>query len=155
MSQDNDNQFFDNTDDELEQLDEGLDDADELPADDNDDDGEEPARRGNPAIALRQEREEKRQLKQQLEELKQEQNNLKALYEQMGHRGYVQQQQPDPSQLEMQRQQFLDQFNERPDEVFNNLTQQMQRQMYATQAPLMVDRVFSEAVKGDDELATF
>jgi hypothetical protein len=151
-----DKQFFDNTDNDFEQ-DEDLESSEPLPANESDDDGEEePKRKGNPAIALRQERESNRQLKQQFEQQQQKLASLEAMFEQLNQRGYApqQQQQPDPRLLDQQRQQFADQLLERPDEVFNNFAQQIQRQTYASQAPLMVDRVFSEAVKGDEELTS-
>jgi hypothetical protein len=149
-----DKQFFDNTDDDFEQN-EDIEGSEPLPANESDDDGEEePKRKGNPAIALRQERDNNRQLKQQFEQQQQELASLKAMYEQLNQRGYAPQQQPDPRLIDQQRQQFADQLLERPDEVFNNFAQQIQRQTYASQAPLMVDRVFSEAVKGDDELSS-
>lgn len=131
---DTDDLYFDNQDD--------LDIESQLLGDDDDEgdapEGEPERGRGDLRIALKKEREERRQLREELEAMRRDSQRRDALLEQLGQR---QQPQVDPARA---RQLFADRLVEAPDEVFQQRDQQLLNQVQRLNAPLYIKAAKSD-----------
>ncbi len=120
---DTDDLFFENQDDDtLEE---------QLLGDEGHDPGEEEPNRGDLNIALKRERDEKRQLREQLEASRKELERREALLEQLGTRR--QEPKEDPAVV---RERMLTRLLEAPDETLNQRDQFLLNQVHQMNAPL-------------------
>lgn len=93
---------------------------------------EAPVKKGNPAIPLRQAREELKQTKAELEASRENQRRLEALLESLasGQQQQVQQRQPSQQEIEDYNLSLLEEFHKNPSATLNYLVQQqVQQQM--------------------------
>jgi hypothetical protein len=124
MQDEDDDQYLDNQDDDVE-------------ADDQDDPTgnepiDQPERRGDPTVALRQEREKRRAMEARVEALEKENARAFAMME-------AQRRPEPPRDLAAERQQLAERLIDAPDEVLRERDAYLRQQMQTDLDPLMVD----------------
>jgi hypothetical protein len=141
-----DNQFTEELDDDLE-----LEELDEQETDEQDEPEPEPKRGGDRTVALRQERERRRELESEIASMRAQQQQERLLLQSLSQRGYGQQQQQPQLTPEEYNERLLEQLTENPSQVFNNYATQLQQQLRQQFAPAVRETALNRVFKSNPE----